>query len=339
MLITTKTPLRISLVGGGSDLPSFYKKEPGAVVSFTINKFVYVHVMPRFMCDSSIRASYSKTEIVEHVNDLKHELIRECLIRMGITNGIEVVSISNVPGKGSGLGSSGAYVVGLLNALNQYRLLYNHDDFEPIRVDDLEEEACAIEMIRCGKPGGKQDQYAVANGGINHIVFEKNGDVHVTRLNMCGENVRLLEDHMMLFYTGITRSSSEILEEQSERTVSDEKVFETLMKMKGLANVMADTLEAGDMQYAGELLCDNWELKKTISSKISNPDIDKWYETAMNAGAIGGKLCGAGGGGFLLFLVPPDAQEAVLKALPLCHVPIRVEHRGTRLIYMEGFND
>lgn len=338
MLIVTKTPFRISLVGGGTDLGSFYKKAGyGAVTSFAINKFMYIIVKERFECDRSIRISYSMTEVVDHVEHIQHDLVRECLKRMNIEGGIEIVSIADIPGKGTGLGSSSAFVIGLLSALAQF-CLYHHIKYEP--VIDVEEEACKIEIDILGKPIGKQDQYACAYGGINYIKFNADDTVDLQRVNIDPDNIPLLEESLMLFYTGITRPSASILKEQSENVVKDEDVFNALMEMRGMANVVADSLEAGDIGAVGHYLDKNWQLKRSLASNITSPKIDRWYELALKAGTVGGKVAGAGGGGFLLLFVPPHKQDNVRMVLSdLCEVPFKIEMKGTRIAYMEGFND
>lgn len=338
MIIMTKTPFRVSLVGGGTDLPSFYKKAGyGAVVSFTINKFMYIIVKERFECDKSIRVSYSMTEVVDHVEHIQHDLVRECMKRMNVLGGVEIVSIADIPGRGTGLGSSSAFCVGLLNALAQY-CVYNYIDFDP--VVDVEEEAWKIEIDILKKPIGKQDHVACTYGGINYIRFNADESIDLQRIKIDPENIPLLEENLMLFYTGITRPSSDVLEEQSGNIVRDEDVMNAMLEMRGMTNLLADDLEAGDIQAVGKYLDKNWELKRSLASKISNPKIDKWYAKALRAGATGGKVLGAGGGGFMLLFVPPDFQTAVRLALSdLCEVPFKIEMRGTRLSFMEGFND
>jgi D-glycero-alpha-D-manno-heptose-7-phosphate kinase len=339
-MICIKTPLRISLVGGGSDIKSFYKKHgPGAVVSFTINKFIYIMVNRKF--DGKVRVSYSVTENVETADQVQHELVRACLHRMGIQKGIEIVSVADIPGKGSGLGSSSAFTVGLLNALNQYRLLHGGDDVELI--EDVAEEACRIEIDRCEKPVGKQDQYAVAYGGLNYFRFNKDGSVDIERLPKYNNNKMApqekakkrtqlyweLESYLLLFWTGITRRSANILSRQTK--ISSPSKINALKEMAEWARSMALDLERCYTSNIGDLLHYNWELKKTLVDTISNPQIDSWYESARRAGAQGGKICGAGGGGFMLFWAPPDRHLAIKKAVGLRHIPFKIDPRGTRL--------
>jgi D-glycero-alpha-D-manno-heptose-7-phosphate kinase len=326
-MIISRTPLRISFVGGGSDLLAFYAHEAGAVVTTTIAKYVYITVNPKF--DARIRASYSQTEMVDHVDQLQHELIRESLKMTGIDGAIEITSISDIPSRGTGLGSSSAYTVGLLNALHAYsgRLA---------GAERLALEACEIEIEHCGKPIGKQDQYAAAYGGLKYITFDPDGTVLVTPILCAPEAWRRMQQHLLLLYTGQTRLAEEILPEQARNIANDPTHRATLQRMVGLAGQLREALSDGCLDGVGEILHANWSAKRTLASGITNAAIDAAYDTARQQGAIGGKVLGAGGGGFLLLYAPPERHEAICRALPnLRRVPFGFEPHGSRLIYVE----
>jgi D-glycero-alpha-D-manno-heptose-7-phosphate kinase len=294
-MIISRTPLRISFVGGGSDMPAFYEQESGAVVSTAINKYVYITVNPKF--DRRIRASYSRTEIVDSVGDLHHELIRESLKMTGIEGAIEITSISDVPSEGTGLGSSSSYTVGLLNALHAFQ---GH----LAGAERLATEACRIEIERCGKTIGKQDQYIAAYGGFKFIMFNADGSVFVDPIVCAPETRRQLHERLLLLYTGRTRQSSSILPEQSRNSIEDPGARANLVRMTGLARQMCDALNRNQLDGVGEILHANWEQKRGLATGITTPSLDDWYETARARGAIGGKVLGAGGGGFLLLYAP-----------------------------------
>lgn len=336
-MIIVRTPLRISLVGGGSDLPAFYENySPGGVVSFTIDKYVYIAVNHKF--DQDIRISYSLTENVADVACIQHELVRECLIRMGVSESIEIISVADIPGKGTGLGSSSAFTVGLLNALSQYRILYNGANYEPII--DVAEAACEIEIEKCGKPIGKQDQYACAYGGMNYFKFHKDEGVEIWRIPLEKEFKRKFEDHLLLFWTGRTRTSSSILIEQSSNIVTEYPgVVKNLAFMSKTADELFIDLSEEKLLSVGDFLHENWKSKTKLATYISDDEIDSWYQSGLDAGAEGGKLCGAGGGGFLLFWAKPHLHKAVKEAVGLRHIPVKIEEKGTSLIYIRGFND
>lgn len=326
-MIISRTPLRISFCGGGTDLPAFYNEEPGAVVSTAINKYIYINVNRKF--DNMIRASYSVTEIVERREELHHELIRVALEMLGIDGGIEITSISDIPSSGTGLGSSSSYTVGLLNALYAYL-------FRSASPERLGREACEIEIDRCGKPIGKQDQYAAAYGGLQYFQFNPDGSVFADPV-VCPEGTRTrLQDSLLLMYTGLTRSADNILKEQSANTVSDSARRAGLREMKSQADALREILCRGDLDAMGELLHEGWCLKRTLASGISNPQIDDWYATALKRGAKGGKLLGAGGGGFLLFYAHPELHPQIVEALPgLKPVKFRFEPQGSKIVFIE----
>jgi len=326
-MIISRTPLRISFVGGGSDLAAFYLHEPGAVVATTIAKYVYINVNPKF--DRRIRASYSRTEIVDHVEQLEHELVRESLRLTGVDSAIEITSISDIPSRGTGLGSSSAYTVGLLNALHAYRGLL-------AGADRLADEACTVEIDRCGKPIGKQDQYMVAHGGLKYISFTSDGNVLVTPILCAIEVRRRLREHLLLLYTGQTRSSEDVLPEQAHNMRVDPQRRAAVRRMVELADQMRDQLAANKLDDFGALLHENWLAKRTLASTVTSPAIDAAYESARRHGALGGKILGAGGGGFLLLYAPPDRHDEICQALPdLRPVSFSFEPQGSRLIYVE----
>jgi len=327
IVIISRTPLRISFVGGGSDLPAFYERERGAVVSTAINKYIYITVNPKF--DRKIRASYSRTEMVDSVDELKHELIREALKMAGIDGAIEITSISDIPSQGTGLGSSSTYTVGLLNALYAYR---DH----LAGAERLAREACEIEIEHCGKPIGKQDQYIAAYGGLKYIRFNPDDSVFVDPIICSSEARRQLQQRLLLLYTGLTRRADDILSEQSRNSVDDEEKQASLRGMVDLAGQMWDALNCNELDGFGELLHANWMEKRRLASGISNPAIDRWYETARAHGAIGGKILGAGGGGFLLLYAPLERHEEICRALPeLRPIPFHFEPQGSKLIFVE----
>src|SRR5262245_33163092 len=326
-MIISRTPLRISFAGGGSDLPAFYEREPGAVVSTTINRYIYITVNPKF--DRRIRASYSETETVDRVDDLKHELIRESLRTTGIDGAIEITSISDIPSRGTGLGSSSAYTVGLLNAL------YAHTG-RLAGAERLASEACAIEIERCGRPIGKQDQYSAAYGGLKYLAFNPDGSVFVEQILCAAPARRQLESSLLLLYTGQTRRAESILEEQSRNSADREATRASLRKMVALAGQLRDALNRSDLDGFGEVLHANWEEKRRLGRGISTPTLDGLYETARGKGAIGGKVLGAGGGGFLLLYAPAARHPDICAALPnLRRIDFRFEPQGSRLIYVE----
>jgi len=325
-MVISQTPLRISFAGGGSDIPEFYKKFPGAVVSTTINKYIYITVNKKF--DNLIRASYSVTEFAKNPDELKNELIRESLKHTGIYSGLEITSISDIP-SGTGLGSSSSYTVGLLNALNAYRGVYSSQK-------ELAQSACDIEIKHCHKPVGKQDQYAAAFGGFNLIEFNTNGVVNVTPVIMKQSKLKELEDNLLLLYMGKTRSADKILSDQVKKMSRENNSIESLKKMAELARELHKSLSKNDINKFGEILDQNWQLKKKLSNYISNSEIDGWYEIAKKNGAIGGKVLGAGGGGFLLFYAPSSKHSKIINALPeLGPTSFSFEKFGSKIIYYQ----
>lgn len=324
-MIISRTPLRISFCGGGSDLPSFYQHQPGMVVSTTINKYMYITVNKKF--DNLIRASYSITEFAKNPQQLKHELIRESLLMLGIDGGIEITSISDIPSKGTGLGSSSSYTVGLLNALHAYK-------GEHLSCQQLAQEACEVEINRCQKTIGKQDQYIAAFGNLNSIKFDCDGEVFVDPIICRPEIKKKLEENLLMLYTNITRSSSTVLTKQNKETSQSPFKRKILAKMVDLAKQLKISIEKNNLDDFGDLLHQNWELKKQITSGISNIQIDKWYRIARKKGALGGKILGAGGGGFLLLYAPKRKHKEICQSLlKLRPVGFCFEPEGSKIIY------
>ena len=327
-MIISKTPLRMSFVGGGSDLPVFYREFGGAVVSTAIDKFVYVTVNKKF--DEKIRISYSKTEEANSVEKIKHPLVRESMKLLGIRGGVEITSIADIPGKGTGLGSSSSFTVGLLNALHAFE---NHH----ASADKLAQESCEIEIGRCGEPIGKQDQYAAAFGGFSFIQFNPNDSVSVEPIICQRETVRQLENSLIVFYTGITRSASSILKIQQHAVAGQKAKQKTMVKMVGLARQLKAELQKNNLAAFGEIIHENWQLKRSLAREVSSGLIDGWYARARKAGAVGGKLLGAGAGGFLMFFAPPEKHAAIARELKaLRPVKFGFEPQGSKIIFVHG---
>lgn len=320
----SRTPLRITFVGGGTDIPSYYRNhESGAVVSASINKYIYVAVNKKF--DSKIRVSYSVTEIVDTVEEIKHPSVREALKLLDIDGGIEVVSISDIPSKGTGLGSSSTFLVGLLNALHAWK-------GEHASPQQLAEEAVKIEREILGEPGGKQDQYMAAYGGIQFMEFHPDERVTIQPVIM-GEDARnQLQDNLMLLYTNRERSSADIHKVQASN-VSNK--LDNYHAMRQLAFEMFDNVSHGNIGSVGKLLHQNWENKRLLANGITDPMIDGWYNSALKNGAVGGKMIGAGGGGFLLLYAPSDTHTGIMKHIPdLKPEPFSIEYDGSRIIFV-----
>ncbi|MDA0578429.1 MAG: GHMP kinase [Verrucomicrobia bacterium] len=326
-MIITRTPLRVSFAGGGTDLRAFYAQERGAVLSTAIDKYIYITVNRKF--DNTIRASYSVTEFADHPSQLKHELIREAMLLVGIDGGIEITSISDVPSQGTGLGSSSSYTVGVLHALYVYAGQY-------VNAERLAAEACRIEVDILGKAMGKQDQYIAAYGGFQFIQFNPDESVSADPVS-CGPDLRgQLHRSLLMLYTGVTRSASAVLEEQQRKTASEQPAREGLRKMRELAAQLRDRINAGNLQDVGEILHSGWMLKRALATGISSSAIDGWYDRARALGAIGGKLLGAGGGGFLLLCAPPEKHAEICRGLPeLRPIPFAFEPRGSQIIFVQ----
>jgi D-glycero-alpha-D-manno-heptose-7-phosphate kinase len=326
-LIISRTPLRVSFAGGGSDLRAFYAHDTGAVLSTAIDKYIYITVNRKF--DDSIRASYSRTEIVRTVDDVQHELIRESLKQVRIDGGIEVTSISDIPSEGTGLGSSSTYTVGLLNALHAHT-------GRSAGAERLAREACEIEIVRCAKPIGKQDQYIAAYGGLQFIQFNADESVFVDPVVCDPQTKRTLHERLLMFYTGLTRSADSILEEQRQNIQTDDQRREALRSMTSLAHELRECLVHGRMDSFGDAMHQAWLLKTRLASGITSSTIDQWYERARANGAIGGKILGAGGGGFLLLYAPRERHDDIRRALSeLRNIPFNLEPQGSKIIYVE----
>jgi D-glycero-alpha-D-manno-heptose-7-phosphate kinase len=321
-MIIIQTPLRISFFGGGTDFPSFYLEEGGCVLSSAIDKYIFVTIKQRF--DRLLRIGYTRTEMVERVQDVQHELIREALRKTGITHGVEVTTMGDIPSAGSGLGSSSTVTVGALHAMYAYL-------GEIIPAEQLAREACEIEIERLGKPIGIQDQYIAAYGGLRFFEFLPGGEVRSERIGLDGGLRQRLNESLILFFTGVTRRAETILGEQ-KRNIAERR--ETLRAMKQMAHEARAELQRGNLDVIGRLLHEGGELKKQLAGGISNGALDEMYQAARHAGALGGKIAGAGGGGFLLLYCPPERREAVRAALRrLQELPFQLEMDGTKTIF------
>lgn len=322
-MIITRTPFRISFAGGGSDAPWFYREEPGVVISAAINKYMYLTVKERF--GNTFRVSYSQTEIRDQAEEVSHPLVRECLRLLSVNQGLEIVSIADLPAQ-SGMGSSSSFTVGLLSALHA---LNGHAS----NAGQLAREACHVEIERLHEPIGKQDQYIAAYGGIQCIRFFPDGTVSVDPV-ICGAEVkRELSRRLMLFHVGGERRAGDIMIEQSARAAANREAVRELCR---IAERMRDVLTLGrDLNSFGHLLQESWNVKKTLARLISNGRIDSLYLRAIEAGALGGKLLGAGAGGFLLFYAEPHLQDRVLSALrEIPEIEFGFDPHGTKVIYV-----
>jgi D-glycero-alpha-D-manno-heptose-7-phosphate kinase len=321
-MIITQTPLRISFAGGGTDLAAYYAEREGFVVSSAIDKFAYVIVKERF--DDQIFLNYMKKEIRADVDSIEHELIREAMRMTGVESGVEVTLLSDIPSEGAGLGSSSSFTVGLLNAFHMYR-------GEQVTAEQLAREACEIEIERLGKPIGKQDQYIAAYGGLRTFRFRRDDGVEVRRLPLAPKQLRELDARLHLLFTGRTRKADVILSEQKAKTGDRSAELDGI---KQLAEELVPSLEAGDFDRLGQMLHQNWELKRKLASGISDGAIDEMYARARAHGALGGKICGAGGGGFLLVYCPLERQERLEKGMREYRaMPFRLEPDGSKVIF------
>ncbi len=321
-MIITQTPLRISFAGGGTDLPGFYEQHGGAVCSSAIDKFVYCIVKERF--DDKIYVNWSKKEIVDSVDEIEHDLVREAMRKVGVTKGIEISFLSDIPSEGSGLGSSSTVTVSVLHALRTFV-------GETPTAEQLARDACDIEINRLGKPIGVQDQYIAAYGGLRHFQFGPGRDIKVSTVNISRGALEDLDNILMLFFTGKTRKADNILAKQKANLVAK---ADTLKEMARQADEVRRLLEAGDVTALGPLLHRGWEAKRRMTDgATSNAELDEMYERAVKAGALGGKIAGAGGGGFFLLVVPSDKRQAVRRALAdLKEMPFRLERGGSRVV-------
>ena len=320
-MIITQTPLRIGLLGGGTDLPSYYREHGGRVLNCAIDKYIYVVVKQRF--DDEIYVNYSKKEIVSRVEDLEHELVREAMLMTGVRSGVEITTLADIPSTGTGLGSSSAVTVGLLQALFAYT-------GRQLSGEELAERACAIEIERCGKPIGKQDQYIAALGGIRDLRFGPGDEVTSEELGIPTAQRLALQQQIMLFYTNVTRRADSILAEQNANVSATLPQLDLLRDLAGFA---VERLRSGDIDAIGPALRESWEAKRKLASGVSNDQIDQAVSRALDAGASGVKLTGAGGGGFLVVLCPMERQPAVRESLSdMRELPIRLDRLGSRVV-------
>jgi len=327
-MIITRTPFRISFAGGGSDLPVFYRKNGGAVLSTTIDKYMFIAIHPFFDIKKT-QLKYSKTELVSSFDDIQHPIFREVL-KMYNISGVDINSIADIP-SGTGLGSSSSFTVGLLQAINAYQGKY-------IAPEQLASLACHIEIERLGEPIGKQDQYAAAYGGLNFITFYPDDTVNVEKIIMHVEKKKELEDNLLMIYTGDVRSASSILHQQS-KNISHSNISAIQQQMVSLTYNLRDALHANNHDDFGRILHENWLLKRTLADNISTDHIDAIYGQGIAAGATGGKLLGAGGGGFILFYCPKEKQEKFYTYMKAYRkLPFKFDNFGTKLIYI-GEND
>jgi D-glycero-alpha-D-manno-heptose-7-phosphate kinase len=326
-MIISRTPMRVSFAGGGSDLASYYTMNRiGMVVSTAIDKYIYITVNKKF--DNLIRVSYSKTEMVEHVDQVEHNIIREAMKIVGIDRGVEIVYMGDIPlgSAGIGLGSSSSLAVGVLNALYAFK-------GQHVSAEKLAMEACKIEIDILENPIGKQDQYIAAYGGFQQIQFLEDEKVYVDPVIFNSMIKDSFKNKLMLFYTGITRVSSNILEEQNKNTKDKVDYLDSIVD---LAKDFKTSLVQNEYEKCGEMLAKGWELKKELASGISNDKINHYYESAIKAGAVGGKVLGAGGGGFLLFYCDEIHQAKVRIALKdLNESTFKFEPQGSKIIYVQ----
>lgn len=323
-MIISRTPFRVSFAGGGSDLPSFYRKSTGAVLSTSIDKYMYIAIHPYFEKEK-IQLKYSKTEQVDSIDAIKHPIFREVLKMYNLT-GVDLNSIADIP-SGTGLGSSSSFTVGLLNAVRAYL-------GKATSGEKLGELACDVEINRVGSPIGKQDQYAAACGGLNFITFYGDETVNVEKIIMLPEKKKELEENLLMIFVGGEHSANAILKSQSA-AISDIKKFEAQKEMVKLAYNLRESLENNNLDDFGRILHENWLLKKTLTSGISTGIVDEMYNKGIEAGALGGKLLGAGGAGFILFYCPKDRQQEFRERMgDIGEMPFRFDDFGSKIIYI-----
>ncbi len=324
-MIVTRTPVRIPLGGGGTDLPSYYTQYGGSLLSAAIDKYIYVTVNKRF--EDSIRVSYSETEIAEKTEKIKHPIVRETLKLLGIDSGVEITSIADVPSN-TGLGTSSSFTVGLLHALHTYKR-------EKISAKELAEEACFLEIELLKEPIGKQDQYAASYGGVVCLELDRLGNVKVESLHLSEDAKDQLESNTLLFYTGIRRSAGKVLSSQNKATsVKREKTVESLHRIKKIGEETKEAFEKENLDRFGKLLDVHWQTKKKLSNKISSSQVDRWYEMAKKNGASGGKLMGAGGGGFFMFYCNngKNGFRKIMRKEGLREMPFRLDFEGSKVL-------
>ena len=323
-MIIVRSPLRITLGGGGTDLPSYYRDHVGMLIAAAIDRYVYITVHQTFQPGLIIK--YSQLEHAERVADIDHPIVREALILTGVTDKVEITSMADIPA-GTGLGSSGSFTTALLRALHSHKK-------NIISPHELAEQACHIEIDRLGEPIGKQDQFIAAYGGVTCFRFNKDDTVTVAPADISSEVLDNLEEGLTMFFTGYTRSASTILKDQDDRSkAKDSSVIDNLHYVKDLGQRSLKALEAGDLHLFGQLMDEHWQHKKKRSGAMSNPKIDEWYDLAMRSGAAGGKLIGAGGGGFLLFYADDKRRlRHVMREAGLEEVRFRFDFEGTKTI-------
>ncbi len=322
-MIITRSPLRISLGGGGTDLPSYYREHSGFIISAAIDKYVYITIHETFVPDLIVK--YSKMERVATIDELQHPIIREAMKLVGVSPGyLEITSMADIP-SGTGLGSSGSFTTALLKALH----IHNKNLIHP---RELAEQACDIELNRLGEPIGKQDQYIAAFGGITCFRFLPDDQVEAWPLKITTETLYNLEDNLLLFFTGYSRSASAILKEQDDKSKQhNQSMVDNLHFIKELGEKSKEALESGDLHTFAELMNVHWEYKKQRSGGMSNPQIDEWYNLARKHGALGGKLIGAGGGGFLMFYAEDKvALRHILTQSGMEEIRFRFDFEGTK---------
>jgi D-glycero-alpha-D-manno-heptose-7-phosphate kinase len=320
-MIIVQTPLRVSLFGGGTDFPSYFLAEGGCVLTSAVDKYIFVAIKQRF--DAKLRVGYTQTEIVDRVDEIQHELIREAFRTTGILSGVEITTMGDIPA-GSGLGSSGAVTVGALHAMYAFKN-------ELVSAEQLAREACQIEIDQLKKPVGIQDQYIAAYGGLRFIQFNASGSVECERIHLAPELDQRLNESLLLFFTGVTRSASSILDEQNSNIQNHLPI---LRRLKEMAVVASKELQSGNLDSLGHLLHESWQLKKQLASGVSNPSIEVIYQRAQEAGALGGKITGAGGGGFFLVYCKPQYRQQVREALSdLRELPFTLEPNGSSVIF------
>lgn len=328
-MIINRTPFRISFSGGGSDLAAFYTQHEGCVLSTSINKYMYIIAHP-FAVKDQIQVKYSKTELADYAAEIKHPIIRKVLEVLGINTGIEIASFADISA-GTGLGSSSSFTVGVLHCLNSYLNNYVSKEY-------LAQNACRIEIDELKEPIGKQDQYAAAFGGLNFIQFKRDGSVQVEPIMISKERIVLLQNNLLLFFTGSTRTANSILSEQKQNMSNHKAKLDNLIHMTELTRELKNVLYSGDLDNFGRILSEGWQLKQTLASKISNDRINFLYEKGIKQGkALGGKLLGAGGAGYLLFYCPLEYQSALRNAMQeLTELHFTFDFHGSNIIFYDN---
>ena len=328
-MIVVQTPVRISFVGGGTDFKEYWSKNGGGVITTAIDKYVFVIIKSRF--DDDICINYTKRERVTRIDDIQHDLVRETMRKTGVDKKVEITTLADIPSRGTGLGSSSSITVALLHALYSYRGIL-------VTADRLAREACEIEIDILGAPIGIQDQYIAAFGGLRHFDFQPDGSVGVDEITISDGDKRRFESNLRLFYLNKTRSANNILEEQKAGIQENKNILDS---MRQIVMPFKNLLQTGDFDKAGLLLHENWLKKKSLAPHITNVVIDKYYKQALHAGALGGKISGAGGGGFLLTYCPSSKQDFFLRemtAIGLSELPFKIEKYGSRVIFYQNGN-